>query len=173
VTQRRVLESSIVAVIQPEQRCRWSQALSGTLALHDKIMRRYLALYDRLRPTANEAVTRHLNQLDQLICGNLEWSISVPRCHGEHAPPGSPWSGTPADEQTAPMIIHHLVPSSRAAAPADRHLYNRILAVATSIRSSSAPHASPGSTPFAVTRGTAVPLAAISGSRAWSADLDR
>ncbi len=105
-TDQEVLESNIVGVVQHERSCTREKALHQVVALHDRIMCRYLALCERIRPTASAAVRRHLNQLDHLIRGNVEWSARVSRYQEVGSRPlSSLLAVTPADDQsTAPAL---------------------------------------------------------------------
>ncbi|MDH6116626.1 hypothetical protein ABH930_001025 [Kitasatospora sp. GAS204A] len=105
-SDQEVLESNIVGVMQHERACTREEALHQVVALHDRIMCRYLVLCERIRPTASDRVHRHLNQLDHLIRGNLEWSGRVSRYHdGDGRPPSSLWAMMPTDDRpTAPAV---------------------------------------------------------------------
>ncbi|MCS7483773.1 hypothetical protein ACFFQW_46415 [Umezawaea endophytica] len=106
-TEHDVLESNIVGVIAHEDGCDAPEAVRRTVALHDRIMCRYLRLRRGIEARGSEPVRRHLSQLDHLVRGNLEWSAHVPRYrgaeHGERT--SSPWADVPSDaEPTAPPI---------------------------------------------------------------------
>ncbi|MEU6554400.1 hypothetical protein ABZ915_29635 [Streptomyces sp. NPDC046915] len=106
-TEHDVLESNFVGVLQHERDCTTEQAVREVVALHDRVMCRYLTLREEIEPTATAAVRRHLSQLDHLIRGNLEWSVRVPRYHDDSAaePVVSPWAEAPSDAlPTAPPI---------------------------------------------------------------------
>ena len=105
-SEHRVLESNMVGVVQHERGCTRREALHEVVASHDRIMCRYLVLRESIRLDAGEGVRRHLDQLDHLIRGNLEWSRCVPRYRGgSRGPAGPSWSATPADDRsTAPDI---------------------------------------------------------------------
>lgn len=106
-TEHDVLESNFVSVLQHERDCTTEQAVRDVVALHDRLMCRYLTLREEIEPTATAAVRRHLRQMEHLVRGNLEWSVRVSRCHDGRAvePVMSPWSRTPSDgRSSAPSI---------------------------------------------------------------------
>lgn len=62
-----VLESNIVAVIGHEDGCEPQLAIRKAVALHDRLMCRYLVLRRRIESSAGKALRHHLSQLDHLI----------------------------------------------------------------------------------------------------------
>jgi hypothetical protein len=105
-TDYDVLESNIVGVVQHQDHLTRHEAVHTVVALHDRIMCRYLALCKGIRPTASEPVLRHLDQMDHLIRGNLDWSRHVARYHDADNPnQPSPYAAMPADSHPSPPKI--------------------------------------------------------------------
>jgi hypothetical protein len=54
-------------------------ALDAAVAIRDRVMIRFLALRDRVRPTASEELRTYLDGLGHGIRGNIDWAAGVPR----------------------------------------------------------------------------------------------
>lgn len=75
----QVLESNTVGVIRHARGCSGAEAMQATVALHDRVMCRYLRLRDVVGADAGPALQVHVRQMDRLVRGNIEWSATTPR----------------------------------------------------------------------------------------------
>ncbi|MFJ1757128.1 hypothetical protein [Kitasatospora sp. NPDC088134] len=98
------LESNIVDALQRHLGCGREQALLEAAALHDRTMCLFLRLSDRTARRGGAELRRYIQQLSNLVSGNLEWGFTSAR-YGERVPgsrPAAPRAERPADGRLTP-----------------------------------------------------------------------
>lgn len=98
-------ESNIVSVVANARGLSPEAALAEAVRLRDRVLRLYLTLRDRARPSASPPLLAYLGQLDHYIRGNLDWSLTVPRYHTEAGEPDAEHADGPTDGSLHPPAI--------------------------------------------------------------------
>lgn len=107
-------DQNIVSALMHENDWDVRRAVTGAVAIRDRVMTRFLHLRDRRHASASEPLARYLAGLGHAIRGNIDWALRVPRytsLSDTSAPPApaaewSPgWSERPSDPSTAPLPV--------------------------------------------------------------------
>ncbi|MEU8956010.1 hypothetical protein AB0C93_17095 [Streptomyces sp. NPDC048518] len=72
-------DQNIYPVLMAEREIPLQEAVHEANALRDRVLRRFLEVHDRVRPTASEELATYLQGLRYGIRGNHEWGMRVPR----------------------------------------------------------------------------------------------
>lgn len=72
-------DQNIYTVLMAERGIGLQQAVGEAAGLRDRILLRFLDLYDRVRPTAGHDLATYLQGLRYGVRGNNEWGMRVPR----------------------------------------------------------------------------------------------
>ncbi|MGW7065432.1 terpene synthase family protein [Streptomyces sp. NPDC054855] len=72
-------DQNIYTVLMAERGIPLQQAVHEANALRDRMLRRFLHLHDRVRPTAGTDLATYLQGLRYGVRGNNEWGLRVPR----------------------------------------------------------------------------------------------
>ncbi|WP_329166989.1 hypothetical protein OHB49_42920 (plasmid) [Streptomyces sp. NBC_01717] len=81
---------NLIEVFASAHGCSSQQAVGLALNLRDKVMSRYLRLGEQVRADASENLRRYLTGLDQMIRGNIDFSMGTERY-------ANPYNGDPAE----------------------------------------------------------------------------
>ncbi|MFF0298614.1 hypothetical protein ACFYS8_26260 [Kitasatospora sp. NPDC004615] len=98
------LDSNIVHPLERHMGCKRDQALIEAAALHDRTMCLFLRLADRTSRRAGPELRRYIEQLSNLVSGNLEWGLTSAR-YTTHVPgvaPVAERAERPADGRLTP-----------------------------------------------------------------------
>jgi hypothetical protein len=72
-------DQNIYTVLMAERGIGLQQAVVEAGGLHDRMLLRFLELYDQVRPTAGHDLSTYLQGLRYGMRGNNEWGLRVPR----------------------------------------------------------------------------------------------
>ncbi|MFI5987591.1 hypothetical protein ACIBEA_42860 [Streptomyces sp. NPDC051555] len=90
---------TLIDIFASAHGCTAQQAVEPALALRDKVMDRYLRLGEQVRAGAGENLRRYLTGLNQMIRGNIDFSMGTERY-------ANPYDGLPADVPWAVFPRH-------------------------------------------------------------------
>jgi hypothetical protein len=76
---RNQADQNIYTVLMAAQSLSLQQAVDAANNMRDRILRRFLELHDRVRPTAGVDLATYLQGLRHGVRGNNEWGLRVPR----------------------------------------------------------------------------------------------
>ncbi|MFH8484050.1 terpene synthase family protein [Streptomyces longisporoflavus] len=76
---RNHTDQNLYTVLMAERSLSLQEAVEAGAALRDRVLRRFLELHDRVRPTAGADLRTYLRGLRYGIRGNNEWGLRVPR----------------------------------------------------------------------------------------------
>ncbi|GAA2276803.1 hypothetical protein GCM10010145_57140 [Streptomyces ruber] len=98
---RDVADQNVYTVLTQHGALSLPEAVREATRLRDRMLLRFLRLYDRVRPRASAALGTYLQGLRYGMRGNIEWALRVPRYLGPDSggEGGSPprWAESPAD----------------------------------------------------------------------------
>ncbi len=72
-------DQNVISVLRHHDGLDLPSALDAAVSVRDRIMLRFLGLWDRVRATAGEELRTYLDGLAHGIRGNIDWAASVPR----------------------------------------------------------------------------------------------
>lgn len=72
-------DQNVYTVLTQELSCPLEDAVRAATGLRDRVLLRFMEVYDRVRPTAGEDLRTYLGGLTYGIRGNNEWGLRVPR----------------------------------------------------------------------------------------------
>jgi hypothetical protein len=76
---RDVADQNLYTVLMAERSLPLQEAVQAVGALRDRVLLRFIELYDQVRPTASADLRAYLRGLRHGIRGNNEWGLRVPR----------------------------------------------------------------------------------------------
>lgn len=100
---------NIYSVLMREERATLAEAVRAATGLRDRVLTRFLTLYEQMQVRASTELKTYLRGLCHGIRGNAEWGMRVPRYldAGSYQVPGeedsSMWAEAPADNSTGPL----------------------------------------------------------------------
>jgi hypothetical protein len=72
-------DQNLYTVLMAERSLSLQEAVEAGTGLRDRVLQRFLRVYDRVRPTASAELRTYLQGLRYGIRGNNEWGLRVPR----------------------------------------------------------------------------------------------
>jgi hypothetical protein len=72
-------DQNLYTVLMAERSLSLQEAVEAGTGLRDRVLQRFLRVYDRVRPTASAELRTYLQGLRYCIRGNNEWGLRVPR----------------------------------------------------------------------------------------------
>ncbi|MFI0242910.1 terpene synthase family protein [Streptomyces sp. NPDC016845] len=102
-------DQNIYTVLMAVRELPLQQAVDEANGLRDRILRRFLALHDRVRPAAGEDLVTYLQGLRHGLRGNNEWGLRVPRYLSQGYWPDEmedtslAWAESPSDMRPGPV----------------------------------------------------------------------
>ncbi len=102
-------DHNLVTVLAADRRCSAADAAEATRRIRDRIMVRFLRLRDVAYRPGSAELRGYLTDLANLIRGNVEWSLAVPRYNSadqagrSSAAPTLVWADRPADAGPEPL----------------------------------------------------------------------